>query len=207
MFVFRKQLQEHGNVRIICLTLAILLLTSESFYHLWLLYENAWSVKNALPLQLSDIAVILAIVMLLTKSFKVFQFMYFAGLGSSIQAILTPDLGPYSFPHFRFIQFFVSHGGVVLACLIMVWACKYRPTISSMWLTVLIVNIYAACIFFINKSLGANYLYIMRKPKNASLLDYLGTWPWYLLSIELVMIASFYLLYSPFWIKKKLEKE
>lgn len=207
LFVFRNQIQEKGKERIFRFSLAILLLVSETSYHIWLVYENAWSSKTSLPLQLSDIVVLLAIVMLLTNSYKLFQFMYFAGLGSSIQAIITPDLGQFSFPHFRYIEFFVSHGGVVLACLLMVVTKKYRPTIPSMWVTVLIVNIYAACIYFVNKILKSNYLYIMKKPKNASLLDYLGSWPWYLLSMELVMIVSFYILYSPFWLKRKLEKK
>ncbi|WP_129688249.1 TIGR02206 family membrane protein [Gottfriedia acidiceleris] len=206
LFVFRKQIQKSGKERLFRFSLAFLLLASESFYHIWLVYENSWSLKSALPLELSDIAVILAIVMLLTNSYRLFQFMYFAGLGSSIQAIVTPDLDHFSFPHFRYFEFFVSHGGVVLACLFMVFASKYRPTIRSMWVTILIVNLYAACIFFINKTLGANYMYLMKKPKTASLLDYLGPWPWYLLSSELVMIVSFYLLYSPFWLKRKIER-
>ncbi|WP_373605038.1 YwaF family protein [Bacillus sp. AFS002410] len=207
LFIFRKKLQEQVNERFIRYSLALLLFASEVFYQLWLLYENAWSLKTALPLQLSDIAVILAIVMLLTNSYRLFQFMYFAGLGSSIQAIVTPDLDRFSFPHIRYFEFFVSHGGVVLACLFMVAVCKYRPTISSLWVTALIVNLYAACVFFINKSLKTNFLYIMKKPASASLLDYLGPWPWYILSLELVMIVSFYILYSPFWLKKKIERK
>lgn len=206
LFVFRKQLQRSGKKRFLRFSLAFILFANESFYHIWLVYKNAWSLKTGLPLELSDITVILAIIMLLTNSYRVFQFMYFAGLASSIQAILTPDLGHYSFPHFRYFEFFVSHGGVVLACLIMVVASKYRPTIPSLWVTVLIVNLYAACVFFINKSLNANFMYLMKKPENASLLDYLGPWPWYLLSAELVMILSFYILYSPFWIKRKIER-
>lgn len=205
LFTIRKLLQEQGKKQLFRFSLAFLLFTSEACYQLWLVYENAWSVKKALPLQLSDLAVILAIVMLLTNSFKLFQFMYFAGLGSSIQAIMTPDLGRYSFPHFQYIEFFVSHGGVVLACLFMVVAYKYRPTFPGMWMTALIINLYTGFVFLLNKWLGADYLYIMKKPENASLLDYLGPWPWYLLSLELVMIVSFYLLYSPFWLKKKLD--
>jgi len=206
LFVYRKQIQDSGKKQVFRFSLAFLLLATEIFYHIWLVYENAWSLKTGLPLELSDITVILAIVMLLTNSYRVFQFMYFAGLASSIQAIMTPDLGQYSFPHFRYFEFFVSHGGVVLACLIMVVASKYRPTIPSMWVTVLIVNLYAACVYFVNKSLKTNFMYLMKKPENASLLDYLGPWPWYLLSAELVMIVSFYILYSPFWLKRKIER-
>lgn len=208
LFVFRKQIQEQGKKRVFRFSLAFLLFATYAFFHLWLVYEkNAWSIKKDLPLHLSDLAVILAPLMLLTNSYRLFQFMYFTGLGGSIQAIVTPDLVQYSFPHFRYISFFVLHGGVVLACLFMVVSYKYRPTIRSMWVTVLIINLYAACVFFLNKWLGSNYLYLMKKPGNASLLDYLGPWPWYLLSLELVMIVSFYLLYSPFWLKREIELE
>ena len=203
LFVFGKKLKEKGKRRLFRFSLAFLLLAANVLYHLWLIYEHAWSAKRDLPLHLSDLAAILAIVMLLTKNYRIFQFMYFAGLGSSIQAILTPDLDKFSFPHFQYIQFFVSHGGVVLACLFMVVAFNYRPTIRSMWVTILIVNIYAGCVFFLNKLLDSNYLYIMKKPGVSSILNYLGPWPWYLLSLELVMILSFYILYSPFWIKRK----
>lgn len=205
LFVMRNDLKKKRKRRIFRFSFAILLVVTEVSEHVWLVYEHAWSVRRDLPLQLSDLAVLLAIVMLLTTSYKLFQFIYFAGLGSSIQAILTPDLGKFSFPHFQYIEFFVSHGGTVLACLFMVAAFHYRPTIRSMWLTILIVNLYGAVVFFLNRVLGANYLYIMKKPRSASLLDYLGPWPWYLVSLELVMILSFYILYSPFWIKRKID--
>lgn len=201
LFVFEKKVKEKQPF--FRYSLALLLLASEGSYHIWLIFTHAWSAKKALPLHLSDLAVILAIVMLLTKSDRVFQFMYFAGLASSIQAILTPDLYKYSFPHFRSIQFFVSHGGVILACLLMVAALDRRPTSRAMWVTILFVNLYAACVFFVNTLLGSNYLYIMEKPRMSSLLNYLGPWPGYLLSLEAVMVLSFSILYSPFWIKRK----
>ncbi|OIK10225.1 hypothetical protein BIV60_21975 [Bacillus sp. MUM 116] len=206
LFVMKNELKKNRIRRIFRFSLAVLLVVSDVSYHLWHIKEHTWSIRRDLPLHLSDLVVILAVVMLLSRSYKLFQFMYFAALGSSIQAILTPSLGKYSFPHFRYIEFFVSHGGVILACLFMVAAFHYRPTISSMWVTILLVNLYAICVFVLNKLLSANYLYIMKKPQSASLLDYLGPWPWYLLSLELVMILSFYILYSPFWIKGRIER-
>lgn len=202
LFIYRSKLKEQKKRRYLSFFLAFLLFLSTALEQIWLLYGHGWSLKESLPLQLSDLSVILAIVMLFTRSEKLFQFLYFAGLGSSIQAILTPDLGRYSFPHFEYFEFFVSHGGVVLACTFMVLAFNYYPTLQGMWVTILIVNLYSGIVFLLNKWLGANYLYIMKKPKSSSLLDYLGQWPWYLLSIELVMVLSFYILYSPFWIKR-----
>ncbi|NHM31895.1 TIGR02206 family membrane protein [Bacillus sp. C11] len=206
MFSNRNTLMQKGKRTFFRFSLAFLLFITDISQHLWLLYEKAWLLERDLPLHLSDLAVILAIVMLLTRSYKLFQFMYFAGLGSSIQAILTPDLGKFSFPHFRYFEFFISHGGVVLACLFMIVAFRYRPTIFSMWITILILNLYALIVFFLNKAVGSNYMYIMHKPTSTSLLNYLGHWPWYLISLELVMILCFYILYTPFWIKSKIEK-
>jgi hypothetical integral membrane protein (TIGR02206 family) len=203
LFLFGKKLREHRHF--FRIMLALLILAANVMYHLWLLSEHAWSVKQSLPLQLSDLAAILAVVMLLTRSYRIFQFMYFAGLGSAIQAILTPDLYHFSFPHFLYFQSFISHGGVVLACLFMVAAFHFRPTLPSMWVSIVIVNLYGGCVFFLNKFLGSNYMYIM-KHAGMTPLTFLGPWPWYLLSLELVMIFFFYILYSPFWIKSRKEK-
>lgn len=46
----------------------------------------------------------------------------------------------------------------------------------------------------------------MQKPSNGSLLDYLGAWPWYLISLEIVAFVLFLLLYLPFLIKNNIKK-
>jgi hypothetical integral membrane protein (TIGR02206 family) len=207
LFVFRRFFGFNRRIRFMCNLLAFLLIISDISYHIWAVSYDVWSLRESLPLELSDLSVLLAIVMLFTRSVSLFQFLYFAGIGSSIQAMVTPDLGVYSFPHFRFIEFFVSHGGVFLACIFMVVVERYKPTFFSLWMTFILVNLYGVCIFFINRMLDANYLYMMKKPANASLLDFLGPWPWYLLSVEAVIIVSFLLLYSPFWIREKIKGE
>jgi hypothetical integral membrane protein (TIGR02206 family) len=49
----------------------------------------------------------------------------------------------------------------------------------------------------INVFLGSNYMYTLRKPETASLLDMMGPWPWYLLTAEFVALVMFVLLYLP----------
>lgn len=194
LFIFKKKVKlMRQPVRI---ALAVILFLSMFVHQVWLIAEGAWTPQSSLPLHLSDFTVILAIIMLIAKSSRLFQFLYYAGIASSIQAVLTPNLGQYSFPHFQYIVFFLSHGGVIIACLFMILAYYFLPTWRSLWASVLIVNVYAGCIYLLNKRIGSNYLYIMKKPENASLLDFLGAWPRYLLWMEVFMIASFLILYG-----------
>jgi hypothetical integral membrane protein (TIGR02206 family) len=202
-FIFHKRLRGHS--RFISYFLASLLLLSELSLHIWYTYYHAWSIRHALPLELSDITVLITIVMLFTKSAGLFRYLYFVGIASSIQAMLTPDI-KYSFPHFRYIEFFVSHGGVFLACLFVAGVIRYKPTFRSLWVTVLIVDMYGACVYVFDRLIHANYLFLIKKPETTSLLNFLGPWPWYLLSVEGVMIITFLILYWPYWMIRKVKR-
>ncbi|MGF7534654.1 TIGR02206 family membrane protein [Bacillus mexicanus] len=197
LFLFRGMVQRFKISRFLRHLLVVLLLGSQIGYHIWMIAAGMWSVRTSLPLQLSDLSVYLSAIMLLTKSRVLFVFLYFAGISSSIQALATPDLGMFSFPHIRYILFFISHGSVFLSCLLMSVIGTFRLRQRSLWKTVLIVNMYGVCIYLLDRWLDANYMYLTKKPSGASLLDVLGTWPWYIPVAEAIMLVSFFAL---FWL-------
>jgi uncharacterized membrane protein YwaF len=45
---------------------------------------------------------------------------------------------------------------------------------------------------------GGNYMLLAERPETASLLDYMGAWPWYILGAALLALAMFALLDIPF---------
>lgn len=183
--------------------LAAVLLVNEAAWHLWNYFTGQWTVQTMLPLHLCSVLVFVSAYMLLKRSYAIYEFAYFLGIGGAIQALLTPDAGIYGFPHFRFFQGIISHGGIVTAAIYMTTVEGYRPYWSSFWRVALWGNIYMAAVGLVNWILGSNYLFIARKPDTASLIDVLGPWPWYILSLEAVAFVVFLLLYLPYVIKDR----
>jgi len=151
--------------------------------------------------QLCSISLFLSIIMLLTRKFFLFEITYFLGIGGALQAMLTPELA-YDFPHYRYFHFFLAHIAIILASLYMIWYENCRPAFTSIWKAFAALNVIAIVVFFINKATGGNYMFLARKPINPSLIDFLGPYPWYILSLEIVALFMFFILYLPF-IRKK----
>ncbi|WNQ13352.1 TIGR02206 family membrane protein [Paenibacillus aurantius] len=179
------------------LTLAGVLLGTEAALNLWYREQGIWSVQSTLPLELCSITLLLSIVMLVTRSRILYEIVYFAGIAGALQAILTPELG-YPFPHFRFFQFFIAHAGIILAALYMTLVEGYRPVPRSILRVMLFLNGLAVLVWGIDRWLGANYMFLARKPENASVLDWFGPYPYYLLAEEMLALVLFLLLYWPF---------
>ncbi|MFC0560008.1 YwaF family protein [Halalkalibacter alkalisediminis] len=180
--------------------ISILVLTEISLI-IWSVSVNQWDLRYNLPLQLCTISLYLCLFMLITKNFFVFEVVYFFGMAGALQALITPDLF-YTFPHFRFLHFFIAHIAIILSILYMVWVEKFSVTFSSIFKSMLVLNGIAFIAFWTNKITGANYMFLSRKPNNPSMLDLLGPYPWYILSLEFIALFMFVLLYLPFLLKR-----
>ena len=198
MFLSRKTLRNKLPNLVIRLMIAFLLLLSEISFHAWFAYYKKWSITTTLPLQLSSLSLFLAIALVLTKSKTLLPITYFAGSASALLAMITPDLGPYDFPHFRFFHFFIAHGGIVLATWFMITVEKIQPSYRSLWMSFAGLNLYVLLLFPLNLTLGSNYMFLMKEPTSQTLISYLGPWPFYLLSLEVMTILVFHILYLPF---------
>lgn len=164
------------------------LILSEVSYHFWAIYNDMWTAKYFLPLQLCSINSLLSIVLLLTDNRKLFGFVYLFGLTGAIQGLLTPEL--YQEPwHFRFIQYFIAHAFIVWTALYYAMIKSFRISWALFFMSFLWLNVYALGVYMINFVIGANYMFLMKKPENASLMDYLGPYPWYILALELVALC------------------
>jgi hypothetical integral membrane protein (TIGR02206 family) len=178
--------------------LAATLVVVETSWHVWNYFTGQWTVQTMLPLHLCSALVWLSAYMLVTRSYVVYEFAYFLGLAGAIQALITPDAGIYGYPHFRFFQVILSHGSIFTAAIYMTFVEGYRPRWRSLGKVIVFGNLYALLVFGINLALGSNYLFIMRPPDTPSLIDMLGPWPWYILSMEAIALILCLLLYLPY---------
>jgi hypothetical integral membrane protein (TIGR02206 family) len=181
--------------------LALVLLGNEIAWHYWNYAFGTWTIQTMLPLHLCSLLVWTGAFMLLTKNYRIYEFMYFMGIGGAIQVLATPGLGNYGFPHFLFFQYFISHGLIITSAIFMTVVIGLRPTWKSILRVFIWMNIYALIVYFINIQIGSNYLMINYKPATPSLLDLLPPWPIYILYMEAIGLVTCLLLYIPFIIK------
>jgi hypothetical integral membrane protein (TIGR02206 family) len=164
----------------------------------------AWRVKYGgvpwvqdLPLHLCDINTVVCALMLLTRSYRLYEVAYFWSICGSLAALLTPDLR-YGFPHITFLLFFFGHGVVIIAVLYATFAWGFRPQLRSVGTTLLITIVYGALLLPLNFVLDTNYMYLRAKPASATPIDYLGPWPWYLFGLVVLAAIVMLLSYAPF---------
>jgi len=195
LFYFRNLINNKKKVDIFIRTLLIgSMLTVEFLLYGWLIKTKQWDWGDSLPLQLCGISMYLCCYTLITKNYKVYEIIYFWGLAGAIQAVLTPDI-KYSFPHFKYIQFFTTHGGIIISICYMTFIFGYTPTLRSLLKSFLYLILLAIPIYLLDYVIKGNYLFLGVKPAGANLLDFFGPWPYYLIVLGLILFPYFLILY------------
>lgn len=164
----------------------------------WQLAYGLWSPAYSLPLHLCTLSVPLCALMLATRSFRLFELLYFWAFAGAVNAMLTPDLQVYGFPHFRYWIFWTSHGVILWAVVFAASAWSYRPAWRSVLTAFLLTNAYLLVVGLANWLTGGNYMFVARRPEYPTLIDVLGPWPWYILVLEAIALVAFVIVYLPY---------
>jgi hypothetical integral membrane protein (TIGR02206 family) len=154
-----------------------------------------------LPLQLCDVAILVAAAALWTRRQALVEVTYFWALAGTIQALLTPDL-PQHFPSYPYLQYYVAHGGVVAAALVLVVGLRLHP---RPWAVVRVAGLtvaYAAFVGVVDAVTGADYMFLRGKPPSPTPLDLLGPWPVYIFGAALIGLVLFAVLDAPFRLRQ-----
>ena len=164
----------------------------------WGLLPGNWDPAQSLPLHLSDVLQIVTAVALIARPAWAVTITYYWGLTLNLQSLLTPDLVFTIYPPLQFTMYWVLHILVFLAPVVFTFGLGYRPSLRGFVLTYACTAGWAGVAVIVNLTLGTNYGYLSHAPAGGSLLDFLGPWPFYLLS-EAVLVAAVWALMTWPW--------
>ena len=185
-----------------CRALAVLIVVNECGWWVWLGIQQTWSAGYALPLQLCDVVAFVAAAALWFRRQILVELTYFWGLAGTANGLISPDV-PVHFPHYLFLQYFIAHGTIVAAALLLVVGLRIAPRQGA----VLRVFVLALALMVVdagaNLVTGGNYMYLRHPPGVPTLLDLMGPWPWYIVASMIVAVAIFAALNLPFYLGRR----
>ena len=183
----------------VCYLLAGILIINEIggwIYRAATVQSFRFFVQNHLPLHICGVALFVVVFALLRRNQILYEIGYFWGIVGTLNAVITPQLG-VGFPHYRFFQYFIVHGGIVASVLFATWGLRMRPTFKGLLRSFLLANFYMVVIAGVNLLLKSNYMFICDPPLTKSPF-FFAPWPWYIPILDAVVFVLFFLVYSPF---------
>lgn len=168
--------------------------------------ENPYNWREVLPFHMCDLSEIFLAWFLLGGPKILYKCAFFWGIGGATMAIITPDI---SYHDLDYAFFMIGHGMIVIGIMYATVALNNRPYAKD----ILTVSLITACVllpitYTINLLLGepANFWYLMAKPAGASLMDAFPEPPYHLLVLTPLALATFVIIYTPYFIKDRLQK-
>jgi len=194
-------------INIFSQSLGILLIGNEVG---WVIYKLSlghtyWA--EFMPFELCTInAYLLCILLISRPSYAIFEVVYFWAMAGTVQGLVTPRLFA-GYPHYLFFEYFITHTGVILAVLVLIFHYKWELTWRSLWRAFLWLQVPALINLVFDFTFEVNYMFMRELPKVPSVMDYFGQWPWYIFACEAFGLASFIFYLLPFLLLKKIGSE
>lgn len=198
---FSKEQQERALHIFGCLVSIVVLI-----YHLHSISLGNYNITTDLPLYLCSLIALLIPVFTYYRKFWMFEILLFWIIAGTTQGVLTPDISE-GFPAFDYFRYWVVHLGLLIIIFYAIFVFKMKPIFKSVFKSFFALQLYIIFMVIINYVLSANYFYLNEKPQSASLLDYFGEWPVYIIVVQIIIIPYFLLIYLPFYLVDKNRKK
>jgi hypothetical integral membrane protein (TIGR02206 family) len=174
-------------------------------FHLYRMFFDDYNFKTDLPFYLCSLMALLIPVFTYFRKYWMFEILVFLIIGGTLQAVITPDITD-GFPSFDYFRYWVVHLGLLSIIFYFIFVFQMKPKLKSVFKSFLALQAYVLFMIGLNYLLDANYFYLNEKPKSASVLDYFGEWPYYILVVQLIIIPLFLIIYLPFYLSEKRRK-
>lgn len=195
-FVFKNKLAESKHEKAIKYSVGIFFAAVQ----VYIIIQNAFHGKVWLPFHLCSMSYIMAMILLITDNEKIFKFLFFTGILGGLVTFAIPELEHNGWNRFRFYEFIMAHTAIMVVPIYYLTNKGYRITLKDTIIGIVLTNIIGFAMIPVNLLLestgieeGANYMFVMGAPEDVEAV--FGQPPWHLLSFELVLVVSFFILY------------
>ena len=164
-----------------------------------------YSVSRDLPLFLCSFMALIIPVYTYYRKYWMYEILFFWIVAGTLQGVITPDIAE-GFPVFDYFRYWIVHLGLLIVMFYATFVFNVRPKFKSVFKSIIALQFYILIMYAINLILNANYTYLNAKPEAASILDYFGDWPYYVVTAQFAIIPYFLLIYLPFYLEDKRKK-
>jgi len=171
-------------------------------FHIYHMLFGNYDFRTDLPLYLCSLLALIIPVFTYYRKYWMYELLVFWIIAGTSQGVITPDIVE-GFPAFDYFRYWVVHLGLLIVIFYATFVFDMRPRLRSVFKSILALQVYVVVMMLLNYLVNANYSYLNHKPESASVLDYLGEWPWYLVQAQLLLIPYFLVIYLFFQIGKK----
>ena len=194
------------TTKAICLAFALTVFGNEASHWIVRLVTVGGEefMRKHLPLHVCGIAAIALAVTLAFRNRRAFEIVYFWGLAGTANAVLTPQLD-VGFPSYRFVQFFIAHGGIVVGALFAIWGLGMRPTFAGLLRAYGLLALLFGLLLVLNPLLDSNYMFLRAPPASASPFFFVP-WPYYIPILAGFGFVLFCVLLAPFEIVRRVRR-
>lgn len=168
-------------------------------FHIWQIYSGSYNLNKDLPLYLCSLMALFIPVFGYYRKLWMYEILLFWIITGTVQGVITPDIS-LGFPSFDYFRYWIVHLGLLVIIFYATFVLKMKPKLKSVFKSFFALQAYVISIMVINYMLSSNYGYLNEKPESASILDYLGEWPFYIITVQLLLVPCFLLIYLPFYI-------
>jgi hypothetical integral membrane protein (TIGR02206 family) len=175
--------------------LSILLIFTTLTGHTRNIVNGYWNISDNLPLHLCSVSNLIAcFILFIPKKNRLFEFLFYAGIIGAIQAFFTPQINNFDGSNYEYLEYYLSHVGIMLLPIFMFKNLGYKLTKYSWIKVVLYLNILLAIVMPLNFIIDSNYMYLANRPNVDNPLI-IGEWPYYILFWEVIVVTLTYILY------------
>lgn len=175
--------------------IALLLISTTITGHTRNIINGYWNFRVNLPLHLCSISNLIAcFILFVPKNNRLFEFLYYAGIIGAFQAFLTPQINNFDGTNYEYLEYYLSHGGIMLLPIFMFKNLGYELSKFSWLKVVLYFNILLVIVMPLNFIIDSNYMYLAYVPDVSNPLI-IGNWPYYILFWEIILVILTYILY------------